>query len=67
MSTHKHTWKFYVLIGLVSFVALYGADLVVEHAVDGYPKPTIWSCIAEAAVFAAIWWLVEEKPFKKNK
>lgn len=64
---HKHTWKFYALIWLVDFVALYGADLIVEHAIDGYPKPTILIVLAEATVFAGLFWLFMEKPFKKNK
>ena len=66
-NTHKHTWKFYALIWLVDFVALYVADLIVEHAIDGYPKPTILIDLAEATVFAGLFWLFMEKPFKKNK
>lgn len=55
------------MIWLVDFVALYVADLIVEHAIDGYPKPTILIDLAVATVFAGLFWLVEEKPFKKNK
>ena len=38
-----------------------------EHAKVGYTKwPIIWYPV-EATVFTAIWWLIEEKPFRKKK
>ena len=63
----KHTWKFYALIWLMWFVGMYGMDWVAEHANVGYIKLPFWIYLAEATVFTAILWLIEEKPFKKNK
>ena len=67
MTMHKHTWKFYGLIWLMYMVGLYGMDWVAGHAKVGYTiRPIIWYPI-EATVFTAIWWLIEEKPFRKKK
>ena len=42
-------------------------DWIAEHANVGYIKLPFWAYLAEATVFTAIFWLIEEKPFKKNK
>ena len=65
--TRKHTWKFYALIWLMWSVGIYGMDWIAEHANVGYIKLPFWAYLAEATVFTAIFWLIEEKPFKKNK
>ena len=46
---------------------MYGMDWVAVHANVGYIKLPFWIYLAEATVFTAILWLIEEKPFKKNK
>ena len=68
MDTQKpRTWKFYALIWLVDFVAMFVSDLVVGHAIEDYPKHTFLLGLAEATIFTALFWLILEKPFKKNK
>ena len=46
---------------------MYGMDWVAVHAKVGYIKLPFWIYLAEATVFTAIFWLIEKKPFKKNK
>ena len=66
-NTHKHTWKYYALIWLIWAVGIYGMNWIAEHANVGYIKLPFWIDLAEATVFTAIFWLIEEKPFRKNK
>ena len=67
-TTHKHTWMLYALIWLMWSAGMYGIDLVVEHAKVGYTRhPSILWYLVEATVLTAIFWLIEEKPFRKKK
>lgn len=60
----KHSWRFYLLVGLVDFAAIFLLDWLIEG------KYTNWLLVHDliiAVVFTVIFWLLEQKPFKKNK
>jgi len=62
-----HTWKFYALTWLVYFGVAFGMDWLIHYTQTRDIKQSLIWTFVEATVFTAIWWIIEEKPFKKNK
>ena len=63
-NTLKRTWKFYALLALWDFVGLFLLDMLIE---GGYTHWILVHDLIAAAIFTAIIWLVDQKPFKKKK
>lgn len=63
-NTHKRTWKFYALLALWDFVGLFLLDMLIE---GGYTHWILVHDFIAAAIFTAIFWFVDQKPFKKKK
>ena len=63
-NTLKRTWKFYALLALWDFVGLFLLDMLIE---GGYTHWILVHDLIAAAIFTAIIWFVDRKPFKKKK